>query len=136
MKKLFLYVTDAITKPFDQYYLDKDKRKHERELKNGVIQIGAPEEAKRLRRDLFENPAKKTNITFTNLQNNSKEVFEMLEDTQYAMPGTPDYVNEHDRLFHAKLTIKGYREDPNDLQVLEQKDIYFYQPRVTYTTNG
>lgn len=136
MKKLFIYATDIITKPFDQYYLDKDKRKHERELKSAVIQMGAPESTKKLRRDLFDNPAKKTRITFTNFQTRESRVLEMLEDTRYAMPGTPDYVTEHDRLFHAKLTIKGYRDESNDIQVLEEKDIYLYQPRVTCTTNG
>lgn len=136
MKKLILYAIDTITKPFDRYYLDKDKRKHERYLRDSVIQLGTSEEAKRLHRDIFDNPAKKTRITFTNLQNNQRNVVEMLEDTRYAMPGTPDYTNEHDRLFHAKLTIKGYRDGSTTLEVLEQKDIYMYQPRVTCTTNG
>lgn len=136
MKKLIFYAIDTITKPFDQYYLDKDKRKHSKYLRDSLIQVGASEEAKRLHRDIFDNPAKKTRMTFTNLQNNQQNVVEMLEDTRYAMPGTPDYTNEHDRLFHAKLIIKGYRDESTTLEVLEQKDIYMYQPRVTCTTNG
>lgn len=137
MKKLILYAVDALTKPFDKYYLDKDTRNHERELKNGVIRLGESEEAKRIRRELFDNPAKKTRLTFFNLHNraDSREV-EMLEDTQYALPGTPDYETEHDRIFHAKLTIKGYQNDSSELTVIEQKDIYMYQPRVICTTNG
>lgn len=137
MKKLFFYAVDFLTKPFDRYYLDKDKREHERSLKNAVIQIGASDETKRLREEIFNNPAKKTRLTFINLQNKSqRNVIEMLEDTNYAMPGTPDYINEHDRIFHAKLTIKGYRDGGSTIEVLDQKDIYMYQPRVTCTTNG
>lgn len=137
MKKLFLHAVDFFTKPFDQYYLDKDKRKYERELKEGVIRLGESEEAKRLRQDIFNNPAKKTRIIFSNLQNRAEQkVVEMVEDTKFAMPGTPDYENEHDRLFHGKLIIKGYKDDGTTLEVLDELDIYMYQPRVTCTTNG
>lgn len=137
MKKLILYFTDLLLQPFDQYCLNKDKRKHDKELEYAVMRLGDSEKTKKLRQDIFDNPAKKTRIPFYRLQDsNQKTFFEMLEDTRYGMPGTPDYVNEHDRLFHAKLTVKGYREGSSELVVLEQKDIYMYQPRVLCTTNG